>query len=439
MCRARMVERDPGIQLDYAMRNELDHRHFLLLQGPTNLLFARVAEKLRVLGHVVHRVNVCLGDELFWRGPGAVAYRGRREDWPAFVASFYAENAITDLVLLGEKRDHHREAIAAARSRGIAVTVTDFGYLRPDWIVVERDGMNGDSRFPREPAEILARAHGLPPIDRRVRFPHRALNQALWDMKFHLSSALFPFTFPHFKRHTLNHPIPNYLATGVRLTRGRIEARRAARTVAAVTERGSYYVFAMQMEDDYSLRGYSTYPDLDTAMREAIESFAAHAPGKSSLVFKVHPLDPGYKNWRSRIGRMAAAANVASRVHYIDGGNLDALIERCAGFVTINSTAGLRALELGRPTIALGQAVYRVPGLTFEGRLDDFWTRTCAPDATLVDATLRLMGAMLHVRGSFYDPAGIEAAATGITYRLHHGLVNTAIAGVLRGEIPRAA
>lgn len=421
------------------MDKEVDHRRFLLLQGPTNLLFSRVAEKLRVLGHDVHRVNVCLGDELFWRGPGAVAYRGRRADWPGFVAAFYSAQAITDLVLLGEKREHHREAIAVARSRGIAVTVTDFGYLRPDWIVVERDGMNGDSRFPRDPAEILALADGLPPIDRRVRFPHHALNQALWDMKFHLSSAFFPFTFPHFKRHTLNHPLPNYLATGVRLARGRIEARRAANIVAAVIERGPYYVFAMQMEDDYSLREYSPYPDLDAAMREAIVSFAAHAPASSSLVFKVHPLDPGFKNWRWRIARMAEAANVASRVHYIDGGDLDALIEGCAGFVTINSTAGLRALELRRPTIALGQAVYRVPGLTFEERLDDFWTRAPAPDGPLADATLRVMGAMLHVRGSFYDADGIEAAATGMVYRLHHGLVNRPIAGVLRGEIPSVA
>lgn len=414
-------------------------RHFVLLQGPTNFLFADVARQLTALGHGVHRINVCLGDQLFWRGPGAVDYRGTRADWPAFIAKFFDAHGTTDLVLLGEKRDHHREAIAAAKARGIDVTVTDFGYLRPDWIVVERDGLNGDSRFPRDPDLILREAQGLPAIDRRVLFPHRALTQALWDMSFHLSSALFPFRFPHFRRHTLNHPIPNYLATGVRLARGGIESARARSLAQAVARRAPYYVFAMQMEDDYSLRGYSRYPDLDTAMRETIDSFAKHAPPASELVFKIHPLDPGLKRWRKRIANMAAAAGVGSRVHFLDGGDLDSLLRASAGLVTINSTAGLRALELQRPVIALGETIYRVPGLAFEGPLDAFWKEAPAPDTRLVDAALRLMGATLHVRGSMYDRAGIDAAAAGMVYRLHNRLVNQPLPQVLRGEIPRVA
>jgi capsular polysaccharide export protein len=412
-------------------------RHFVLLQGPTNFLFAGVARRLRARGHTVHRINVCVGDQLFWRGPGAIAYRGRREDWPSFIAAFFDAHGTTDLVLLGEKREHHRQAIAAAKGRSIAVTVTDFGYLRPDWIIVERDGLNGDSLFPRDADSIVRLAEGLPPIDRRVLFAHRALNQALWDMAFHLSSALFPFTFPHFRRHTTRHPIPNYLATGVRLARGGIEARRARSVMQSVSRGAPYYVFAMQMEDDYSLRGYSRYPDLDTAMKEAIDSFAGNAPAAAALVFKIHPLDPGLKRWRKRIARIAAGAGVAERVHFIDGGDLDELLRGSAGLVTVNSTAGLRALELGRPTIALGETIYRVPGLAFDGPLDAFWTHAPAPDARLVDAALRLMGAMLHVRGSMYEPQGIEAAAEGMAYRLHHDLVNEPIAAVLRGEIPR--
>ena len=65
-------------------------------------------------------------------------------------------------MLLGEQRPYHRAAIAAAQARGIAVTVTDFGYLRPDWIMLERDGMGAESRFPRDPAAILRAGRGLP-------------------------------------------------------------------------------------------------------------------------------------------------------------------------------------------------------------------------------------------------------------------------------------
>jgi capsular polysaccharide export protein len=38
-----------------------------------------------------------------------------------------------------------------------------------------------------------------------------------------------------------------------------------------------------------------------------------------------------------------------------------------AGVVTVNSTAGLQALREGKPVVALGRALYDMPGLTFQG------------------------------------------------------------------------
>ena len=95
-------------------------RRFLFLQGPISPFFPEVAAGLRALGHAAHRVNLCLGDKLFWRGPGAADYRGRAGDWPAFVGAFLDRHGISDLVLLGEQRPLHRAAIAEARARSAA-------------------------------------------------------------------------------------------------------------------------------------------------------------------------------------------------------------------------------------------------------------------------------------------------------------------------------
>ena len=92
-------------------------RSFLFLQGPISPFFSEVAAGLRELGHAAHRINLCLGDKLFWHGPGAVDYRGGAEGWPAFVGAFLDRHGITDLVLLGEQRPLHRAAIAEARAR----------------------------------------------------------------------------------------------------------------------------------------------------------------------------------------------------------------------------------------------------------------------------------------------------------------------------------
>lgn len=400
-------------------------RRFVFLQGPISPFFAEVAAGLRALGHAAHRINLCLGDRLFWRGPGAVDFRGRAEDWPAFIGAFLDRHAITDLVLLGEQRPLHRAAIAAARERGVAVAVTDFGYLRPDWIVLERDGMGAESRFPRDPDAIRALAARCPEPDHAPRYADDFRTQARWDMRYHIAS-LAPWSFRHYRRFLLHHPVPAYLGTGWRLLRRDAETRRDAALLAAL--RGAeapLFLFAMQMETDYSVRAYSRFLDNDAAIAEIVASFARAAPPEAHLLVKLHPLDPGLKRWRRRIARIASAAGVGRRVHALAGAlAADEAILACRGVATINSTLGLRAVQLGRATRVLGQAIYDVPGLVWRGGGDAFWTEAPPPDAALAADFIRAIAACLHVRGVFYARPGLDAAVAEAVRRLDLGALN---------------
>ncbi len=401
-------------------------RVFLFLQGPVSPFFSEVGAGLRALGHAVHRINLCLGDKLIWRGPGAVDFTGRPAEWPDFIARFLDLHGITHVVLLGEQRFYHRVAIEAAKARGAAVTVTDFGYLRPDWIVLEADGMNRDSRFPRDPAAILKLAEALPPPDFAVHHRDSFRNQAAWDVGYNLVS-LIPGFFRHYDSHQLYHPIQVYLGTLLRiLTRRRVN-RRADQVLAEVKGRGPLFLMAMQMETDFSVRAYSAYPNLDAAIEEVTQSFAAHAPADAQLLFKVHPLDPAMKNWRRRVRRIAVRAGVSDRVHYLGGGNLGSITESVQGVVTINSTVGLRAIVDHLPTHALGDALYKITGLTHDGPLDRFWTEGRPPDPVLREAFLRGIAYCLHVRGVYYARPGLDAAVDAAVHRLHHGLVNAPV------------
>lgn len=408
-------------------------KHFLFLQRPTNTLFSQIAERLLTCGHKCFSLNLNLGDALFSATDNAVDYQGTFDAWPDFIRRFVVQHAITDIVLLGEQRAYHRTAIEIAKENNINVFVTDFGYLRPDWVIIERDGMNGESHFPRDLLAIMKLAEGLPPIDKTLHFKDSFFKQAIWDMAYHLSQVYWPFRFPYYQRHTLVHPFLVYPGIGARLLMRPIMSARAVRILASL-KATAFFIFAMQTEDDFSLRAYSDYPDLDSPMRETVASFAKFAPPEAQLVFKIHPLDPGLKRWRRRIRQMAQNAGIAARVYFIDGGHLDSALQACAGLVTVNSTVGLRAIELGCPVIALGQAVYRVNGLTFEASLDRFWADCVKPDAVLADAFLRALAASLHVRGAMYSKAGIKAAAEGMAYRLHYGLVNLPIAEVNQGK-----
>ena len=399
-------------------------KRFLFLQGPITPFFDGIGGGLRRLGHEVHRINLCLGDKLLWRSPGSTDFTGRPADWPAYIAAFLDAHGITDIILLGEQRTYHRQAIEAAKARGIDVVATDFGYLRPDWITFERDGMNRDSRFPRDPATIIALAETLPPPDLVQRYRDSFFNQALWDVAYHMAN-LIPGRFQHYRSHQIYHPVRVYLGTLLRLVLRRRANRRADGIIARLKRQGGpLFLMAMQMETDFSVRAYSTYPDLDTAIGEVTRSFAAHAPAAAQLLFKVHPLDPAIKNWGRRVAATARRAEVAGRVHYLGGGNLGSITESVQGVITINSTVGLRAIVDRLPTLALGEAIYKIPGMTHDGTLDSFWTEGHAPEPVLREAFLRGITHCLQIRGTYYAQPGLAAAVEAAVHRLHHGLIN---------------
>jgi capsular polysaccharide export protein len=371
----------------------------------------------------VTRINLCPGDWLCWPGgEGVLNFHGRRAAWPGFVGAAMDRAAVTDLVLLGEQRPYHLAAIAEARARGIAVSVTDFGYIRPDWITLERDGMNGCSRFPREPAAIRALAEGLAAPDGDALYADRFATQAAWDVAFHLAN-LAPWPFPHHRTFLLHHPIPAYLGTLARLLRAGANGRRAQATLRALPEGAPLFLFAMQMETDYSIRAYSRFGSMDEALGEAITSFARAAPGGAHLVAKIHPLDPGLKRWRARIALMAQASGVAGRVHFVDGGPLDGVLRRAAGVVTVNSTVGVRCLQLGTPVAPLGEALWDVEGLAHRGPLDAFWGAPAAPDPELARQWLAAAARHLHIRGVYYAEPGLSAAVDAAADLLARGAV----------------
>jgi len=247
------------------------------------------------------------------------------------------------------------------------------------------------------------------------------------DVVYHIANVLFRWVYPNYRTHKMQ-PLPLiYLGTGWRMLKEKLLRKRSAIAIATLTEKHPrYFVHPLQLAYDFQLRAYSNYPDQGDSIREVVTSFAANAPPDSHLIIKVHPLDTGLRDWKKLIRKVSALQCVAERVHYLDGGNLDQLCETSLGMVTINSTSGLRALQLDCPVVVLGQAVFDVPGLTFQGGLDAFWQERSPPDQQLRDDFVKLMAASIQIRGVFYNQPGLDAAVAAAVHRLHNDQVNTA-------------
>ncbi|OHV73308.1 capsule biosynthesis protein [Ensifer sp. LCM 4579] len=400
-------------------------RTFLFLQGPSSSIFSKIATRLEAYGHRCLRINLNVGDRIFWRRGGGYNYRGSVAGWPGYVDAFIRCHGVSDLILLGEERPYHQKAIAAARRHGAAVFVVEMGYLRPDWLTLECGGMSSNSHFPADPEQILAVAASLPEPDWQRRYSQTFLAEAAYDLLYNLPNVLFWFLFPGYRRHGIFHPLAEYAGWLRRLAGARRQQRAALAVIRSLTsDHLPYFVYPLQLETDFQLRAHSPFNSQKEAIGDILASFARHAPPTSKLAIKVHPLDNSLIPWRRIIARQAAALGVEDRVAYLDGGNLDLLMVGSVGMVTVNSTAGLHALRQGKPVKVLGRAVFDIAGLTDQQPLDAFWAAPTPPDPVLSAATFRLMAASIQVRGNFYSHAGTDAGAEAIAERIHRNMVN---------------
>lgn len=394
-------------------------RSYLFLQGVCSPFFSRLGERLRAGGDAVSRVNFTVGDAAYWRNGEARAFRGCPRTLPAFYAATFAERGATDIVLFGDRRPVHRPAIELARREGLRVHVFEEGYFRPHWITLEHGGVNAHSALPRDPEwyREMARRTGPAPEPRRFRAPF--WNRAGHDVAYHLCGALNVVGFPHYRSHAPDGAVREYAAYLQRAVALRWRARTDALAVARVTS-GSrpYYLLPLQLEGDAQIRDHSPFRGMRQVAALVIASFARHAPARSLLVVKNHPLDSGLVHHETGVRGLARTYGVADRVIYLECGHLPSLLARAAGVVTVNSTVGAAALERGCPTMALSRAIYRLEGLTFPGRLDEFWRAAEPPDRQLFRAFKAVVIHATQVNGGFYSEPGIALAVGGAAERM---------------------
>src|SRR5262249_46051047 len=182
-------------------------RGFLFLQGMATRFFERLGWALGERGHAVHRVNFNGGDRAFWRLPGAVDFCGPEHQWPEFLDRVVADRAVSDIILFGDCRPVHRAAIRLAQTRALRGHVVEEGYLRPDWITFEEDGVNGYSSLPRDPDWYRERARSLPAWRDPPSVPGSFRRRAVEDVFYTAASMAGVWRFPHYKTHRPYHQL----------------------------------------------------------------------------------------------------------------------------------------------------------------------------------------------------------------------------------------
>ena len=393
-------------------------RTFLFLQGMASRFFSQLGRALLMRGHKVHRINFNGGDRLFWPLPNAADFRGVIGDWPDFFHDFVTSRGVTDIILFGDCRAAHKQAIHIANRLQIAVHVCEEGYIRPHWVTFERDGVNGHSNLSRNPDWYFEITKDLPPLPPPPVVASRFAGRAWEDFIYNVAVGLLWPRFPHYASHRPRHRLVEYAGWSRKVAMRPWVSRRTRGEAARLTAQTRFFLLPLQLDGDSQIRQHSNFGSMRPALAEIIASFATSAPPDTMLVVKEHPLDDGLVAWRKLVRHLAAEAGVEERVIYLESGDLDWLVGHAAGLVTVNSTTGTLALEKGIPVLTLGLAIYDIAGLTHQGPLDSFWSAPMQPDMSLYQAFRCVLASRCLLLGNFFSEEGIRLLVDAAIGRL---------------------
>ncbi|WP_376875041.1 capsule biosynthesis protein [Albirhodobacter sp. R86504] len=386
------------------------NRRFLLLQGPHGPFFYQLGRMLRRAGADVWRVGFNKGDENFWfHSASYLRYTGTPENWPDRIAKLLAEKQITDLVLYGDTRPIHAQAIEAAREMGIEVHVFEEGYLRPYWVTYERGGSNGHSRLMDMSVHDMRAALA----DSEIEFPEAPSHWG--DMRHHIFyGALYHFfvmvrngPYRNFRPHrgvSVFREFLLHLKRLVALPLHMAERRIATRRI----RRGGFpfHLVLMQLEHDASFRMHSPFTSMTQFIDLVMDGFASGAPQHHHLVFKAHPLEDGRAPITCAITQAARRHGVEKRVHFVRGGKLAALLAQARSAVTVNSTAAQQVLWRGLPLKAFGAAVFDKPEFVSSQPLPEFFAAPTRPDSRAYRDYRHYLLETSQIPGGFYSALG---------------------------------
>ena len=388
-----------------------NQKRVLMLQGPLGPFFADLAQALGSLGVATHRICFNKGDWHFAKADHVELYEHPAEKWAGYLTAYIEDNGIHAVCCYGDSRYYHSEARRVCDEMGIPVLCFEEGYVRPGFVTMEVGGNNANSGFPAS-----FQAGKLPEIEPvkaasvsnhfRFQFWFAVLYYTVKDWKLSGFAG-----YLHHRRGNWATELLSWIRAGIRKhTYSRYIEQGLTENLVSDTS-GPLFTVPLQVAVDTQMIFHSPYNSVADFIDEVIRSFAEDAPKNARLVIKHHPMDRGFTHYGGLIKRLSRGLGCADRVTYAFDLDLDRVLKHSAGCVTVNSTVGLTALELGTPTLTLGKSMVGAAGLTAQATLADFWTKSGDVDQTKVDAFKRALVSHTQIPGSFYRDRHIAAAA----------------------------
>ncbi|MFC6052332.1 hypothetical protein A6M14_08295 [Acinetobacter sp. Ac_877] len=382
----------------------LSHK-VLLLQGPMGDFFYRLSKWLNSKNIECYKINFNGGDRFFYKSDKNVFdYKGRLDDYSVWIETFLIEHDIDSIVCFGDCRKYHNFSKIIAKKNNINFFVFEEGYIRPNYITFEQDGVNFFSNFLNyyNNTDISEKGNDLVADINDVKNSYSKM--VISAIIYYIFGVLFSFQYSGYQHHRNIRPIKElgcWILSGFRSIQNKLfEKNKFNRFLQQYSKK--YFIFALQVHNDSQIMIHSDLKSVEKYIVLVLESFSRHSDPSKHLVLKHHPMDRGYRNYSKLINKYAKQFKIEGRVHYFCDVHFPTLLKHSLGLVTVNSTTGIQALYHNVPVKVLGHALYNLPKLTNQYALSEFWKNPDEVDTNYFSYFRKELISYSQLNGSFY-------------------------------------
>jgi len=384
---------DGIVQRDSHTGGSVQQRRILIIQGDWESGMSRLALDLKDAGHKVAKVMFCAPDMTYAiKGIRIHMFRRPLEEFESWLREIVRKHRYDSFFLYNHYRPYNQIAWDLAEDLSLHCQVFEMGLIRPDCVMVFDNKTQPIKEVARLWEKVIRGEYNPKPVSRPAELCQINTTAKLVQFctNFLISRITSPL-FPHFvdqRQMNLWHHLKHGMIHLVRFIERDRDGDYDPWFAGEMSDQ--YYAVPLQVHSDTQIIKCSSFNSIEQFIRKVVLSFANHAPSRTKLVFKVHPMDRGYKDYSDLITGLNHSIG-GNRLLYVDRIHLPTLLENARGVVNINSSVGISGLIHNAPVIALGQAVYDLPEITFQGDLDDFWTKAQPPDPQRVKQFLNLL------------------------------------------------
>ncbi len=379
-----------------------DIRKILIVQGDWETGMSRLALDLKEVGHQVGKVVFCTPDFIYkLRGIRTHIFRKPLADFDAWLRELLTSEKYDTFFLYNHYRPYNEVAWTLAEEMNLGCFVFELGLIRPNCVTVFSRKTPPLATMAKAWEKLLAGGPVAPPAKTppeicQVSTPAKLVAFCSYFLLSRITSPLFPNFVDQREMKLWSH----FKHGVIHLWRS-IERSRDSELdpLFAGEMSGNYYAVPLQVHSDTQITKSSNFESIEQFIKQVVHSFEHHAPPETKLVFKVHPMDRGYKDYMDLIAGLDHRLG-GGRILYVDRIHLPTLLANSRGLVNINSSVGISGLVHYIPVITLGKAVYNLKDLTYQGGLDSFWTEAEKPKPQPVRHFINLLLATSQGRGT---------------------------------------